>query len=279
MSLLLKRLSISSSSYYYASEALNKVDKYKDVREVIEEEFLAANASRGYRYVYRRLLMRNDVLHVGEKKVREIMKEQGLVPVYVKKKRANYNSYTGEHSKAPDNLVQRKFSSDAPNKLWLTDISEFKLPDDKRKVYLSVIIDCFDGMATSWQISTSPNSELANNTLSDACKQLRPKEAPIIHFDRGNHYRWPKWIEICKEHGLTRSMSKLGCSPDNSACEGFFGRLKNEFFYYRDWTGVSADDFILRLDAYIHYYNEERIKQSLGWLSPKQYRETLQMAA
>lgn len=68
-------------------------------------------------------------------------------------------------------------------------------------------------------------------------------------------------------------MSAKGSSPDNAACEGFFGRLKNEFFYYRDWRGVTVEDFMERLDAYMRYYCEKRIKRSLGWLSPNEYRE------
>ena len=75
--------------------------------------------------------------------------------------------------------------------------------------------------------------------------------------------------------GLTRSMSKKGCSPDNSACEGFFGRLKNEMFYGKSWIGVSIDEFIEELDRYIRWYNEKRIKQSLGFLSPLEYRNKM----
>ena len=67
-------------------------------------------------------------------------------------------------------------------------------------------------------------------------------------------------------------MSKKGCSPDNSACEGFFGRLKNEMFYGKDWKGVSIEDFMARVDAYIRWYNEKRIKMSLGGLSPLEFR-------
>ncbi len=74
---------------------------------------------------------------------------------------------------------------------------------------------------------------------------------------------------------LTRSMSKKGCSPDNSACEGFFGRLKNEMFYNREWDGVSIEQFIDILDDYIHWYAEDRIKISLGGLSPIAYRKQL----
>ena len=63
-----------------------------------------------------------------------------------------------------------------------------------------------------------------------------------------------------KDANLIRSMSKKGCSPDNSACEAFFGRLKNEFFYGRDWKTVTIDDFMKQLDDYIIWYNEKRIK-------------------
>lgn len=73
--------------------------------------------------------------------------------------------------------------------------------------------------------------------------------------------------------GLTRSMSKKGCSPDNAACEGFFGRLKNEMFYGRSWIGVTMDDFINELNSYIDWYNTKRIKKSLGYMSPVEYRQ------
>ena len=74
---------------------------------------------------------------------------------------------------------------------------------------------------------------------------------------------------------LTRSMSKKGCSPDNAACEGFFGRLKNELFYGRSWAGVSIEEFMGGLDSYLHWYNEKRIKISLGARSQMEYRQSL----
>jgi len=79
--------------------------------------------------------------------------------------------------------------------------------------------------------------------------------------------------------GLTRSMSKKGCSPDNSACEGFFGRLKNEMFYYRSWKDVTVNQFIDKLDNYLRWYNEKRSKMSLGAMSPVDYRRSIGLAA
>ena len=74
-------------------------------------------------------------------------------------------------------------------------------------------------------------------------------------------------------------MSRKGCSPDNAACEGFFGRLKTELFYPRDWRAATIEQFIEVVDAYIHWYNEKRIKISLGSLSPLEYRASLGLTA
>ena len=205
---------------------------------------------------------------VSEKVVRRIMRDEGLAITYMRKKR--YSSYKGELSPEVPNLIARDFHADQPGKKLLTDITEFSIPSGK--VYLSPLLDCYDGMVVSWSIGTNPSAELANTMLSNGIAHLGDSCNAIIHSDRACHYRWPGWIGLMERHNLTRSMSKKGCSPDNSACEGFFGRLKNEMFYGRDWKGVSIDDFMSRLDEYIHWYNEKRIKLSLGGLSPLEYR-------
>ena len=160
---------------------------------------------------------------------------------------------------------------------WLTDITEFRLPAGK--VYLSPIVDCFDGLVVSWTIGTSPNSELVTSMLDAAILCLAEGERPVVHSDRGAHYRWPGWISRMSDAHLTRSMSKKGCSPDNAACEGFFGRLKNEMYYNRNWSDTTIEGFIDALDRYILWYNDKRIKISLGALSPIEYRKSLGLAS
>ena len=91
--------------------------------------------------------------------------------------------------------------------------------------------------------------------------------------------RWPGWLARMGDARLIRSMSRKGCSPDNAACEGFFGRLKTELFYPRKWSATTIEQFIQVLDSYIRWYNEKRIKISLGSLSPFEYRESLGIAA
>lgn len=269
-------LRISKSSYEYQRASIARGDKYARVRRRIVEIFEAANRTRGYRYVTRRLRDGEDPVVVSEKVVRRLMREEGCRVVYLKRAKG-YSSYAGEISDAPDNLVERRFHADAPNRLWLSDITEFGLPCGK--CYLSPVLDCFDGALVSWSISASPDAALANSSLEGACAALLPGEHPVCHTDRGCHYRWPGWIALCERNGLVRSMSKKGCSPDNAAMEGFFGRLKNEFFFHRDWRGVTMEEFAAMLDAYLRFYNEGRIKESLGWKSPMQYRRSLGLAA
>lgn len=99
--------------------------------------------------------------------------------------------------------------------------------------------------------------------LNQACVTLSDGEHPVIHSDRGCHYRRPRWIRTCERHGLTRSMSAKGCSPDNAA-ESFFGRLKQEFNHNQNHQDRSIDEFIDALDAYMVWYRDERIKTQYG---------------
>ena len=103
-------------------------------------------------------------------------------------------------------------------------------------------------------------------------------ERPLVHSDRGGHYRWPGWLSRIADAKLIRSMSRKGCSPDNAACEGFFGRLKIEMFFARDWLSTTIEEFVASLDAYIRWYNDARIKSSLGFRSPAEYRRSLGIA-
>src|SRR5690625_2255868 len=144
------------------------------------------------------------------------------------------------------------------NQKRIADLSETHI--SAGKLYISPIIDCFDGLVVSWTIGTRPDARLVNAMLDSAIDTLRPHERPIIHTDRGAHYRWPQWLRRLRQAQLTPSMSRKGCSPDNAACEGFFGRLKTELFYPRDWQQVSLEECMHQIDLYIRWYNETRIK-------------------
>lgn len=271
--LLLRKLSLPKSSYYYQQKQMKSPDKYTALRTRILELFVKNSERYGYRRIHS--LLAKEGIRISEKIVRKIMSECELK---VRGKRRNkYNSYKGEITPAVPNVIERDFHAESPNLKWLTDITEFAIPAGK--VYLSPIVDCFDGMLPAWKISTTPDACLVNSMLDDAISTLRDKEHPLIHTDRGCHYRWPGWISRMENAGLQRSMSRKGCSPDNSASEGFFGRLKNEMFYNRNWSGVTIKKFITILNEYLSWYNETRIKTSLGNMSPLEYRRSLGLAA
>lgn len=179
---------------------------------------------------------------------------------------ARYSSYAGEEGRAaaPNLLLVdagrdlHDFSAAAPGEVLVTDITEFRLPDDPRKVYLSPAVDLFDGDVAAFSVGTSPSKALVAEMLAGAVAAAGG--GFTLHSDRGWHYRTPDWVRACGEAGVERSMSRKGHSPDNAACEGFFGRLKVEFFHGRDWRGVSAERFAAELAEWIRWYREGRLK-------------------
>ena len=271
---LFAELDLARSSYFYHCVQLKRADKYADVRIAITDVFQSNHRCYGYRRMRAALGRRH--LHLSEKVVLRLMKQECLIVAANKKRR--YGSYLGEISPAPENLINRDFHAETSNEKWLTDITEFHIPAGK--VYLSPMIDCFDGLVVSWTIGTRPDAELVNTMLDAAIEVVTECEKrPVIHSDRGAHYRWPGWLSRMHNAKLIRSMSRKGCSPDNAACEGFFGRLKTELFYPRNWQDTTIEEFIRIVDSYIHWYNEKRIKVSLGSLSPLEYRASLGIAA
>lgn len=267
---VLTQLGLARSSYFYHRARLQQPDKFAEVRTAMADIFQSNHRCYGYRRMRAALLERR--LHLSEKVILRLMKQESLWVMVNKRRR--YGSYLGEISPAPDNVINRDFKAQTPNEKWLTDLTEFHIPAGK--VYLSPMIDCFDGLVVSWTLGTRPDAELVNSMLDTAIESVTTSDSrPVVHSDRGAHYRWPGWIARMEGAHLTRSMSRKGCSPDNAACEGFFGRLKTELFYPRNWQGITIEQFIQTVDAYIRWYNEKRIKISLGSLSPVQYRERL----
>jgi transposase InsO family protein len=158
-------------------------EKYAEIRGMITEIFKANRRCYGYRRIHVALQQRAGLL-VSEKVIRRIMAEERLS--ISSRKRGRYTSYKGEITPAVDNIINRDFNANAPNEKCLTDIREFQIPAGK--AYLSPIIDCFDGMAVSWTIGTSPNADLVNTMLDTAIAGLSEGERPVVHSDRGSHY-------------------------------------------------------------------------------------------
>jgi transposase InsO family protein len=148
-----------------------------------------------------RAALLDESIHISEKVIRRLMAEESLVVKVTRCRK--YSSYGGEITPAVANLLERDFKADKPNEKLVTDITEFTI--QAGKVYLSPLIDCFDGQIISWSIGTSPNAELVSTVLKTVAESMTNGEKPIIHSDRGAHYRWPVWIGLMGEYGFTRS--------------------------------------------------------------------------
>ncbi len=148
---LTSSLGISKSSYEYQRRAIARPDRLAPLRALVRRIFTEdGEGARGYRFVTARLRELDEPVRASEKVVLRIMREEGLVPRWMRRKRRPYSSYAGEPTPAPPNLVRRDFRSALPNFLWLTDITEFRLPSGG-KVYLSAIRDCFDSSVVAWR--------------------------------------------------------------------------------------------------------------------------------
>lgn len=146
LSELLLQLGVARSSYFYHRTRVNLEDKYVTIRRNLTEIFESNHRCYGYRRL-QALLARQSVT-ISEKVVQRLMKQESLV--VARPRRRRFGSYMGEISPAPENLINRDFRAKTPNEKWLTDITEFQIPAGK--VYLSPIIDCFDGMVISGQL-------------------------------------------------------------------------------------------------------------------------------
>ena len=187
----------------------------------------------------------------------------------LKRNKRKYLSYKGIIGKIADNYIERKFESDKPNKKWYTDVTEFNLRGNK--IYLSPILDGFNGEVISYNISKSANLEQIKDMLDKAFNN-RNLEGLIFHSDQGWQYQHNSYQSRLKEKGIKQSMSRKGNSMDNGMMENFFGILKTEMFYEQEDQYKSIDDLTKAIEDYINYYNFDRIKVKLKGLSPVNYR-------
>lgn len=226
------------------------------------------------RYGYRRITMemRNRGYIINHKTVQKLMKKLNLkCMVRVKK----YRSYRGQIGKVAPNLINRDFHASAPNKKWTTDITEFSLFG--KKIYLSPILDMYNGEIVSYTLSERPILSPVIEMLDSAFERIPDNSGVILHSDQGWQYQHKQYQARLAKKGVIQSMSRKGNCLDNAIMENFFGLLKSELLYLRDFKDI--DEFVEELEKYIYYYNNKRIKSKLKGLSPVEYRIKSQLVA
>ena len=183
ISMLLDKLQMAKSSYYYQRRRKSFQARHERDSIIVAKVFNDSRQRYGYRRIKAVLDREGHIL--SERVIRRVMCENGLAAVCIKTKK--FRSYLGEISPAVHNLIKRDFRAGEPNRKWLTDIMEFSIPAGK--VYLSPTIDCYDGMPVAWAVSDRPDAQLVNVMLDRAIESLPHDAHPIIHTDRGCHYR------------------------------------------------------------------------------------------
>ncbi len=188
----------------------------------------------------------------------------------VKRNKRKYSSYKGTFGKITDNLIERNFKANKPNEKWYIDATEFNLRDEK--IYLSPILDGYNGEIKFHDISKSSNLKQIDNMLDKTFEENQILEGLIFHSAQGWQYQHQSYQQRLKNKEIKQSMSRKGNSIDNGMMENFFGLLKTEMFYDQENNYKTIDELILAIDDYIKYYNYDRIKVKLKGLSPVNYR-------
>ncbi len=254
---------MARSVFYYQLKRLKAQDKYAAEKKEIKEIF---HEHKG-RYGYRRITdeMRNRKYVINHKTVKRLMDDLGLK---CRIRKVRYRSYKGEIGLVAPNVIDRDFSAEAPNRKWATDVTQINI--GATKLYLSPILDMYNGEIISHNISTSPNLEQVYDMLDKAFGKFDSLDGLILHSDQGWQYQHLGYRKRLEDHNVIQSMSRKGNCLDNSMMENFFGIMKSELLYAEKFESPQA--FIKALDEYIDYYNNKRIKSRLKGKSPVQFR-------
>ena len=254
---------MARSSFYYHKKRKQSTDKYREIKKLITQIYHRHKGRFGYRRITLELNQKGVV--VNHKTVLRLMKTLGLKSLIRVKK---YKSYKGNQGKIAPNVLERNFKANQPNQKWATDVTEFNVSGEK--LYLSPIIDLFNGEIISYELSERPNFNQVVAMLKKSFKKLPDNTNLILHSDQGWQYQMKQYHELLKQKGIVQSMSRKGNCLDNAVIENFFGILKSELFYLKKYN--SLIQLKKEIKEYITYYNNDRIKLNLKGMSPIQYR-------
>jgi transposase InsO family protein len=263
-----------SRSGFYAWARRPRSERDRANAQLVAQIHAAHRANRGAYgspRIYRAL--RSTGLTAGRHRVARLMRLEGLRGAAARRFRFIATRRT-DFPAAPD-LVRRKFRADAPDRLWVADITQVRTREGW--LFLAAIVDVFSRRVIAWATSNRPDNALALEALRIALHQRRPAPALIHHSDRGSQYACADYQELLDRHGIRCSMIRAGNCLDNALAESFFNSLKVEWLYHftiRSRTQARS----LVFDYIEGFYNRTRLHSSLGYRSPINY-ETVNSAA
>ena len=203
----------------------------------------------------------------SKNRVHRIMKELGIHSI-IRKKKKKYRPSRPETT--ADNKLKRDFNAARPNEKWATDVTEFKIPETGKKLYLSAIFDLYDRFPVAYAVSGRNDNKLVFDTYDKALRD-NPNAKPIFHSDRGYQYTSRVFQSKLQKQGMDQSMSRVGHCIDNGPTEGLWGIIKTEMYCMYKITDESS----LRsaIDNYMKFYAEERPQERFHCKTPSEVRQ------
>ncbi|WP_429970903.1 IS3 family transposase [Fructilactobacillus sp. Tb1] len=267
--MLLDIAEISSSSYH---DSLKRDYSSNDQRVIAEIKRIR---SEFIDYGYRRITLELNNLgfKINHKKVLRIMNSEGLLCTAYERKTRKYNSYKGKRGKVSPNRINRRFKTDRPLQKIVTDVTEIRWGNNtmNERAYFTAYMDLYNNEIITWSISLHPTVEFVVKPLAELVL-ARPelKYRMTVHSDQGFQYQNAKFVNILKDNKVFQSMSHKATCLDNACIESFFNQLKvgtTHNFSYDSYSKLKS-----AVNKYVHKYNNYRIKEKLGGMSPVQYR-------
>jgi transposase InsO family protein len=202
---------------------------------------------------------------VGERRVWRLCNEHRIWSTTTKKGRI------GKGRPGPavhDDLVERNFTADHPDQIWLTDITEH--PTAEGKIYCCAIKDVFSNRIVGYSIDDRMTAQLAVGALRAAIARRQPDGTVVVHSDRGSQFRSRAFRTVLTTNGLTGSMGRVAAAGDNAAMESFFALLQKNVLNRRRWR--TRGELRYAIVHWIeHTYNRRRRQRGLGRLTPVEY--------
>ena len=202
----------------------------------------------------------------SKNRVHRIMKKMGIHSV-IRKKKKKYKLSSPETT--AENTLKRDFNAARPNEKWATDVTEFKIPETGKKLYLSVILDLYDRIPVAYVVSRRNDNKLVFDTYARAIA-ANPEARPLFHSDRGFQYTSKTFQEELQKQGMEQSMSRVGHCIDNGPTEGFWGIIKSEM--YQMYAITDEESLLNAIDQYLKFYAEGRPQERFHCKTPAEVR-------